>query len=186
MPGCRSNLTTTPVRDSPGRWCPTRPTVPGRSSVIYARCCLPEPFVQCMGLGFSPARLLPRGALHAARRRGAHRRCAGQPVTRTRVWVEAVRGRSGRVDHLASPCPRPPRPDRDQARPRPPAQRRVRGASPALTRYASLHEPHARLNQTRHQLLSHRPRRSCDKHSHHRLLHQGLPAPTRQRRRPWL
>src|SRR5918997_2724458 len=43
----------------------------------------------------------------------------------------------------ASPCPRPPRPDRDQARPRPPAQRRTRGASPALTRYASCREPHA-------------------------------------------
>src|SRR5215207_1670522 len=43
----------------------------------------------------------------------------------------------------ASPCPRPPRPDRDQARPRPPAQRRARRASPALTRYASCREPHA-------------------------------------------
>src|SRR3712207_5728620 len=32
-----------------------------------------------------------------------------------------------------------------------------------------------RLNQTWHQLLSNRPRRSCDKHSHHQLLHRGLP-----------
>src|SRR5215207_1918201 len=36
-------------------------------------------------------------------------------------------------------------------------------------------------NQTRHQLLSNRPRRSCDKHSHHRLLHRGFYLhPTRQ------
>src|SRR5215210_3508960 len=42
----------------------------------------------------------------------------------------------------ASPCPRPVRPDRDRARPRPPARRPARGASPALTRCASCHEPH--------------------------------------------
>src|SRR5215207_5027436 len=42
----------------------------------------------------------------------------------------------------ASPCPQPLRPDRDQARPRPLAQRPARGASPALTRYASCHESH--------------------------------------------
>src|SRR5918998_1706305 len=32
-----------------------------------------------------------------------------------------------------------------------------------------------RLNQAGHQLFSDRPRRSCDKHSHHQLLHRGLP-----------
>src|SRR3712207_3234983 len=38
-----------------------------------------------------------------------------------------------------------------------------------------------RLNQTRHQLLPDRSRRSCDKHSHHRLLDRGFYLhPTRQ------
>src|SRR5262252_8551178 len=34
-----------------------------------------------------------------------------------------------------------------------------------------------RSNQTGHQLLSYRSGRTCHKHSHHRLLHRGLPAP---------
>src|SRR5215218_3940014 len=42
----------------------------------------------------------------------------------------------------ASPCPPLPRPDQDQARPPPPAQRPTRRASSASTRYASCHEPH--------------------------------------------
>jgi hypothetical protein len=38
-----------------------------------------------------------------------------------------------------------------------------------------------RPNQTRHQLLPDRSRRSCDKHSHHQLLHRGFYLhPTRQ------
>src|SRR5215469_9333025 len=35
-------------------------------------------------------------------------------------------------------------------------------------------------NQSRHQLLADRSRRSCHKHLHHQLLDRGLPAPTRQ------
>ena len=38
-PGCRSTPGTTPVQDSPGQWCPTRPTVPGRSCGISESCC---------------------------------------------------------------------------------------------------------------------------------------------------
>src|SRR5829696_7968365 len=46
-----------------------------------------------------------------------------------------------------------------------------------LLRLATRHAMNlmTRGNQTRHQLLSDRPRRTCDKHSHHKLLRRGLP-----------
>ena len=67
------------------------------------------------------------------------------------------------------------------ARPPPPAQRPARRASPASTRYASCHEPHAPPQPDVAPAVVRSPRRSCDKHSHHQLLHRGFYLhPTRQ------
>src|SRR5262249_12683028 len=101
---------------------------------------------------------LPPGPRTAAPPRPA-RPTAGSPCPRSAAgWSARNRDRRDACPELrsrsadgrspqASPAPRPPRPDRDRARPRSPAQRPDRGASPALTRCGSCLDLHERRQQ---------------------------------------